>query len=127
MKKNKTKKTRAPRKRTKATTGQREFINVCYLEREIIDGKVQVYGVCSCNTWRSSKEADTITKVGLEAKKHILASNGKCAFRFHEVPEDLEEAQQRGDLVEKIREELLEEDSVAINEEESDGSEPTPD
>jgi hypothetical protein len=109
MKKNKHNKKRAARGRTKPTTGQREFVNVVYMSREIVDGKVQVYGVCSCNKWRSSKEATTITKVGLEAKAHILASDGKCSFRFHEVPEGMEEATN-----EDVDEVLAEETGIEI-------------
>ena len=69
------------RKRTKPTTGQNKFVDVVYLERERIDGKEVVYGVCTCGNWRSSSEATTINKVGVEAKKHV--ASGPCQLRSH--------------------------------------------
>lgn len=73
------------RKRQKPTVGQLEFTNVVYMERELVDGKVQIFGTCTCKKWRSSPEATTITKVGLEAKQHVIDSDGKCALRSHPV------------------------------------------
>ena len=76
------------RKRTKATVGKREFQDVVYLEKEMDEnGVVQIVGMCTCDKWHSSKEATTITKVALEAKKHV--ESGPCTFRPHAVdPED---------------------------------------
>jgi hypothetical protein len=77
------------RKRQKPTTGQLKFQDVVYLEREKVDGVVQVYATCTCDKWRSSPEATTITKAALEAKQHVLDSGGDCLFRQHDVPADM--------------------------------------
>lgn len=90
---NKSKKKPQIRKRQKPTTGKLEFQDVVYLEREhkLVEGKVTtvVYATCTCDKWRSSPEATTITKCGLEAKQHVIESEGKCKFRKHDVPAEM--------------------------------------
>lgn len=77
------------RKREKKTTGRREFVNVVYLEKEKSFDPVheeyceRIYATCTCGNWRSSDKADTIAKVGHEAKAHVEASEGKCRLRPH--------------------------------------------
>ena len=75
-----------PQKRSnqKPTVGQREFINVVYMEKETIDDRKNVYAVCTCGNWRSSPEATTFGKIGKEAREHVLASEGKCQLRQHD-------------------------------------------
>ena len=113
------KKNRKPqtRKRQKPTTGQLEFLDVVYLDRvRDAEGTEQVVAVCTCDKFRSSVEATTITKVAMEAKAHVEASNGKCRLRPHdEEPEDIqltpgqiEEAREKAEhLVEEIRAENI--------------------
>jgi hypothetical protein len=78
------------RRNTKPTTGQREFINVVYMEKENVfdpeteETKKQIYATCTCEKWRSSPEATTINKVAMEAKAHVEASEGKCQLRQHD-------------------------------------------
>lgn len=98
------------RRRSKRTTGQLQFTNVVYMERETVDGVRKVYAVCTCNEWRSSDKAVTITKVGMEAKKHIEASNGKCAFRFHDIPDDLNDEQLTAGAVTEARRKMVAEE-----------------
>lgn len=78
------------RKRIKPTTGQREFVNVVYMEKETVfdaeteETKKQIYATCTCGEWRTSSEATTINKVAMEAKAHVEASEGKCRLRQHD-------------------------------------------
>lgn len=75
------------RHRQKKTTGQLEFTDVVYIEKEKIDGKDNMYATCTCGKWRSSPEAKTFTAIGREAKAHVVESGHR--FRHHEVePED---------------------------------------
>lgn len=76
-----------PQKRfpQKETTGHRKFVDVVYMDKEIVDGVENIYATCTCDKWRSSRDANTITKVAIEAKKHVLA--GKCEFRPHDPEE----------------------------------------
>lgn len=74
------------RRRLKPTTGKIEFTNVVYMEKEDVDGRKQVYGTCTCG-WRTTSEASTIQKVGMEAKAHVEASEGKCKLRQHVLDE----------------------------------------
>lgn len=115
------------RRRSKRTTGQLQFTNVVYMERERVDDpenpgrkKTVAYAVCTCDKWRSSEAATTITKVGMEAKKHIEASDGKCAFRYHDIPDDLNDEQLTAGAVTEARrkmvaEELAKETSTEVD------------
>ena len=118
------KKNRKPqiRKRQKPTTGRVEFTDVVYLEREKDEnGKEQVFAVCTCNKWRSSPEATTITKVGLEAKKHVDESDGKCRLRNHSVPvTGIAEMELTEEQLEKAREMAAQLDAEAAEAEETE-------
>lgn len=71
------------RKRIKETTGKLTFVDVVYMERKMgADGVVELYSTCTCDTWRSSLEAKTITAIAKEAKQHVLESGH--AFRKHD-------------------------------------------
>lgn len=91
------------RKRQKKTVGQAEFVDVVYMDRETIDGKRQVFAACTCGEWRSSPAAITITKVGMEAKAHVLA--GKCQLRFHAEPVEIDESE-----LKSLRSEVVDEE-----------------
>lgn len=64
------------RSRTKPTTGQLELTEVIYMFREKIEGGEgeRVAATCTCGTWRTTEEANTITAVAREAKLHAVAS-----------------------------------------------------
>lgn len=81
MKKNKHKKPQV-RKRTKHTTGYLTLVDVIYMVKEPDgEGGERVFATCTCKEWRSSEEATTITKVGMEGKKHAEESGHQ--FRRH--------------------------------------------
>lgn len=71
------------RKRTKPTTGKLTFVDVVYMDREKnADGVTELFSACTCDKWRSSSEAKTITAIAKEAKQHILESGH--TFRKHD-------------------------------------------
>lgn len=75
------------RKKLKKTVGQLEIVDVVYMSKEVDDdGVTQIFAACTCEKWRSSPEATTITKVALEAKEHV--QNGPCMFRQHQPDEN---------------------------------------
>lgn len=110
-----------PQKRTrlKPTTGQLEFRDVVYLDKiKDAEGVEQVVAFCTCDKWKSSDEATTITKVALEAKAHVDASNGKCRLRPHDAePEDI---QLTPEQIEKARETAMRLDAEAAEAEETE-------
>jgi hypothetical protein len=80
-------KNRKQRKRLKKTTGELQFVDVIYMQRERDEnGDMQLVAVCTCEKWHSSPEATTIMKVAMEAKAH--AESGPCILRPHN-PEDV--------------------------------------
>jgi hypothetical protein len=104
------------RRRTKPTTGQIELANVIYMDREWIENdeglRVRAaFGACTCGKWRSSPEATTLMKVGIEAKAHAEA--GDCVLRFHEMTKEDLQAAKEVKLVDAIAEELAEKEQHA--------------